>query len=70
MSSMNLQAVKVYAGQRFTLVETLDPETGKKGVIALKGEEDKARRSRPHAEYFMKMVKNFFTDYENYFDIL
>ena len=53
-------------------MQTLDPTSGKKGVLALgtKPFDDESLKYYPEKENFNALVKDFFTGYEQYFEII
>ena len=72
MTKLKLKATKVTAGFRFMLVQTEDENTGEKGVHAFKQRENKTHNGlyETNPEFFSKMIKEFFSNYESHFSIL
>ena len=64
MRKLKLRALKVTVGTKYMLAQTEDVTTGKKGVVAFKRD-----CIDFDSGYFVKLVKDFFTDYEKYFEI-
>ena len=71
MRKLGLKAIQVQHGFRNTFVQTINPRTKKKSLLSFGVKFSGAAHdgNYPDKENFNNLVKDFFTDYEQYFEL-